>query len=38
VALVTLGVVFFALFCHVTGVVDFRRVFGAMLPTRRHRT
>ncbi len=35
VALVAIGVIFFALFCHFTGVVDFRRVIRLMLPGRR---
>jgi putative peptidoglycan lipid II flippase len=35
VALVAIGVIFFALFCHFTGVVDFRRVIRSMLPGRR---
>jgi putative peptidoglycan lipid II flippase len=34
-ALVAIGVVFFALFCHFTGVVDFRHVIRSMLPGRR---
>jgi putative peptidoglycan lipid II flippase len=35
VVLVAIGVIFFALFCHFTGVVDFRRVIRLSLPTRR---
>jgi putative peptidoglycan lipid II flippase len=32
--LVAVGVVFFALFSHFTGVVDFRRVIRSSIPTR----
>ena len=35
VALVAIGGVFFALFCHVTGVVDFRRVLAEVRPGKR---
>jgi len=35
VALVAIGAVFFALFCHFTGVVDFRRVLAEVRPGRR---
>jgi putative peptidoglycan lipid II flippase len=38
VGLVTIGVVFFAAFCQLTGVVDFRRVFAEVKPRRRNAT